>query len=459
MIKKITAVLICAAITVAAFAGCALNRPKTFREAAEAGREFAESEGLKDVVFSAESDGAKTTFEGKYDKTAGLGVFSVSYENDDTIHTFKDIIKISGGKLYIRIPDLSGIVSLADLSGVTGFFLPEEYYDFDRSDDDYYFEYDTDPQVPDFSAIFNMTDEELAEYGITRDTLDALAPYLSGEDGFDLGQIITEILPQLDLSGFKLPDDFDYSIFYDLDKYGIDLSGLDLSDLLGVDLSDYIDDDDYFDDSREGGAFSLFNFDSIVGKYIKFDLPAVSAETTDKIVNDATEKAYGSIQDLEPEENYPYVITMTGDDVKELIISVLDAVKTNEDAVTAEITAALKGYIGEDNVKEIEETFEGVSLENFVREAFDSFFAEVTPDMIRSGDTDIACTSKIDYKYGEKYERFDEFTVKEGDQTKNVKTVCIITAAEADESFESRCGVAQTDVLDVKTLTGEDQPE
>ena len=75
MIKKITAILICAAITVAAFAGCALNRPKTFREAAEAGRSFAESEGLKNVVFSAESDGAKTTFEGKYDKAAGLGVF------------------------------------------------------------------------------------------------------------------------------------------------------------------------------------------------------------------------------------------------------------------------------------------------------------------------------------------------------------------------------------------------
>ena len=458
MIKKITAILICAAITVAALAGCALNRPKTFREAAEAGRSFAESEGLKDVVFSTESDGAKTTFEGKYDKAAGLGVFSVSYENDETIHTFKDIIKISGGKLYIRIPDLSGIVSLADLADAAGYFLPEEYYDFNLPDDyDYYFEYDEDPQTPDFSAILNMTDEDLAKYGISRDTLDALVPYLSGEDGFDLGQIITEILPQLDLSGFTLPDDFDYSILYNLDQYGIDLSGIDLSDLLGVDLSDYLD-DDYFDGSRDG-ALGLFDFDSLIGKYVQFDLPGIATETTDKIINDATEKAYASIKDLEPEENYPYVITMTGDDVKELIISVLDAVKANEDAVIGEIVTALKGYIGEDNVKEIEETFEGVSLEASVREAFDSFFAEVTPDMNRSGDTDVACTSKIDYKAGEKYERYDEFTVKEGDQTKTVKTVCIITAAEVDESFESRCGVAQTDVLDVKALTGQEQPE
>ena len=55
MFKRITAAVVCLVLIAASFASCAVKGPKTYREAVAAGREFAESDGLKDITVSAES--------------------------------------------------------------------------------------------------------------------------------------------------------------------------------------------------------------------------------------------------------------------------------------------------------------------------------------------------------------------------------------------------------------------
>ncbi|MBQ7700687.1 MAG: hypothetical protein IJT49_10160 [Clostridia bacterium] len=106
--KKIICIALCLIFVIAAFAGCA-EKQLTFEEAASAGKEFIKSEGIKDVKYETEADGTKLILEGKYDHTNDRAVFSVSIDTKDTTQTFKDMLKLNGRDLYIKIPDLSGL--------------------------------------------------------------------------------------------------------------------------------------------------------------------------------------------------------------------------------------------------------------------------------------------------------------------------------------------------------------
>ena len=119
--KKIIGIILCLLMVVTAFTGCFLfkeSKPKTFKEAAEAGKKFSESSGLKDVKLLIDISGegfpqaAKVVFEGQYEPKAEQAVISVIYDMGDYSVKLKDEIKINGKKLYIKIPDVSTVESL-----------------------------------------------------------------------------------------------------------------------------------------------------------------------------------------------------------------------------------------------------------------------------------------------------------------------------------------------------------
>lgn len=106
--KKLICIILCLIMAAAVFAGCA-KKTMTFKEAAEAGKTFIKNDLLKDVKFETEADGKKVSIEGKYDCKNDRAVLSVSLETKDTVQTFKEMIKLDGNKLYIKIPDVSGL--------------------------------------------------------------------------------------------------------------------------------------------------------------------------------------------------------------------------------------------------------------------------------------------------------------------------------------------------------------
>ena len=116
--KRIACFILCLVLVVAVVSGCALKK-MTFKEADEAGTAFMKENGLKNIqiVFSGKigDDVIRTVIEGSYDPAADNAVFSVSYENDDKIETYKDMIKITGGKLYVKIVELPSLSSLSNL--------------------------------------------------------------------------------------------------------------------------------------------------------------------------------------------------------------------------------------------------------------------------------------------------------------------------------------------------------
>ncbi len=106
--KRIICIVLCLLMIAASFAGCAEKKTMTFREAVEAGKEFIKNDTFKDVKYVTEADGTKVILEGKYDPKNEKAVFSVTVDTKDTTQTYKDMLKLDGKKLYIRIPDMSG---------------------------------------------------------------------------------------------------------------------------------------------------------------------------------------------------------------------------------------------------------------------------------------------------------------------------------------------------------------
>lgn len=154
--KRIICIVLCLLMITAAFAGCA-NKPATFEEAAAAGREFIKNEELKDVKIVTEADGTKTVLEGKYDPKNEKAVFSVSIESKDTVNTVKEMIKLDGKKLYIKIPDMSGFEKM--FGGVVPFGY-SEITELDGTDGLYV----GDIEYEDKSIDENELEEELSDY-------------------------------------------------------------------------------------------------------------------------------------------------------------------------------------------------------------------------------------------------------------------------------------------------------
>ena len=424
MFKRITAAVVCLVLIAASFASCAVKGPKTYREAVAAGREFAESDGLKDITVSAESDGVKLTFTGKYDRSVRLGVFTVSVEKEDTINTFKDLIKYNGDTVYVKIPDMSGMGAVLPFAipdpgmdefpedfDIGTFELPEDFdigtfelpEDFDPSDL---------PEMPDFSALLDLDDAELEQYGITREMLDQIRPYI-GEDG------------QIDFEGL--------------------LSGLDLS---GFGLT-----------SGDGENRPVQDLpESPVGKYIAVKIPEHRETKLGQIIKERTEAQYEKMLEIEPEEQFPFVVRTTGEDVKALIVDILDSIRNNEAELIDEAVAAIKEQLGKENAEKLE-AHSGEKLENTLKKEMDAFFEDFSADDIKSGDGALECVQKAAYETGKRFEQRSEITFDDEGEKKTVKIAVTITAAKADESFADRCTVAESDVLDPSKYMPDQIPE
>ena len=104
--KKIICIVLCLCMIAASLCGC-ISKKLTFEEAAKAGKDFIKNDKLKDIKIVSEADDNKVILEGKYDPANEKAVFSVSLDSKDTVYTLKEMIKLDGKELYIRIPDVT----------------------------------------------------------------------------------------------------------------------------------------------------------------------------------------------------------------------------------------------------------------------------------------------------------------------------------------------------------------
>lgn len=168
--KKIICIVLCLFMVAAVFAGCVEKKTMTFKEAAEAGKEFIKNDAFKDVKYVTEADGTKLILEGKYDPKNEKAVFSVSVDTKDTTQTFKDMIKSDGKKLYIKVPDIAG----TGLDGIFSSALP--------------FKTEAEPDITD--VLDSMLISEMSVNSEEIDD-DEDGDYITGDYGFDISMPAT----------------------------------------------------------------------------------------------------------------------------------------------------------------------------------------------------------------------------------------------------------------------------
>ena len=355
---RIISIVLCLVFTLAAFSGCVTDKPKTFKEAAEAGESFAAEEGLKNVKLVCEAPDKKSgeqikiTVEGVTDPAAGNAVYSLSIESKDTVHTFKELIKKSNNTLYVKIPETSAFEGLVPDESFGGFGFPSG--------------------------------------GEPADNVDGLE---------DIG-----IIGGMDIPTFSL---------------------------------------------ISGQANATPGMKDIAGKYIAFRLPVNKPVKLEEIAADATEMMYEKAEKADAVDGYPYVVKLTLRDSQGLLISVLDGIKENKDAVISEIVAVITEYVGEETLEGFKELV-GKSVSELMSEGLDKFFEETKPEDLTSEDEgDYDCIQKIAVEKGRRYERVTEISFKNEDGEKTeIKTVYTVTAAEPDPGFADKCAVKDEEIYD-----------
>ncbi len=425
MMKKMICAAVCAVMLIACFAGCAV-KPLTFREANEAGKAFIKENGLKNITATVDTgaDGniSETTVEGTYDPETKSGVFSVSVEKNDTVKTLKDCVRLYGGDIYLKIPEL-------DLSDLGGFLSAVPFGEGYRTDTE-----------PGESAPFDPF-----ENGTGQDRIDMIKEFLSklgvpdGEIGIygtdpgktDPGELFSGIIDYDDISGFIC---------------GIDPEAIEKMLEDGIPKESYTP--DIISKIHLSNPFSKLSGE-LSGKFIKLKLPGNKLPALTDILDSAEQTAYEKAEKLEPEENYPYVVKYTKEDARDLVIYVLDAVKAGKDEIIAEIKAAVTECTGEENLKKFEE-YSGVSLDGVLSDAMDKFFSETKAEDIASGECGFYCVQKLAYADGRIYDCVTEFSPDGEDKTgvSGAKFRLTVTAAEPDDGFAEKCGVEDGKVFD-----------
>ena len=451
---KILCLLLCVVLLAGCFAGC-MKKQLTFKEASEAGIAFVKSNGLKTVSVTADTgaDGkvSKIKIEGSYDPETKNGVFSVSRENNDTVETLKDCIKICGGDAYFKISQLD----LSNIGGLLGSGLfTYDYEIFDGGDEQPYIS-EREEALSGIEALlkqFEMfTGTDLGDIDLSGLDLSEL-----GYNGFDLNK--------LDLSDVD-PSAIDLSV-YGID--GIDLSGISneqitafLSNLDLDAIMDMLAEKGFFDDYEEEvyeesqpvsllGSLSAFA-NELSGKYIKLKLPQNKLDTLINVLEAAEQSAYEKAQKLDPEESYPYVVKYTKDDARDLVISVLDGIKEGKNSIISEVKAIVLEYVSAEELEKMEK-YAGKSLETLLSESMDGFFENNKAEDIDLGTEEtFTCVQKLAYETGVSYECVTEITANADNEKTASKaniSVTVITA-DPDPEFAEKCRVEDEKIFDL----------
>ena len=414
--KKIICIVLCLIMVAAAFAGCS-KKPKTYQEAAAAGKEFMESAGLKNIKSVTELTGvdelkgAKVIVEGTYDPKAEKGVFSIGFDMDNLSFTLKDEVILNGRKVYIKVPDQSTLERLVGSFAVT----PDVY----EPTVDYNYDYTSATSI--YEALYGDAGEtDLAEGIYTIGSLDGDELVWEEWDGPDLKDI-------------------------DLGELGLS------EDLLTIGADDY---DFYGHDAESDVGSSLSSvLGEILGKYIMIQLPEEGQLKTIKgIIDDAEQSVYEKAEKLEAEENYPYVVKYNLRSAYDLFISVMDGIKGKKSDIAKELSALAEWYLGTEIFKDMEQSI-GDSLANMLVDELDKFFENTDiPDYEevekqQTGKFEII--QKIAYENNKKFEYVVTTVIDDVDESISSKTTCTVTAADKDAEFESRCTVSEDDTYDV----------
>lgn len=430
MLKKFISVIVCVVMVAAMFAGCASRKPKTFKEAAEAGESFFKSEGVKDVKLTIGYQDTNAVIEGQYDHVNARGVFSIKLDLKDTEHTFKDMFVLNGNNLYIKVPDMSVLEGM--FAGMNGIVAEDDTigYEYSGENDDVIYDEDSAPEEEmftkaDVEQLLNMSDEELADLGMTRDMLNVFMKLFDEEGNFDYSKAA-------DLS------DEEFKLAFGIDKPDDEFPG-------------------YGDDMPDGDIGSMLPFlglgelSDLNGKYITVKLPETKAETLRKVFEDAEAKAYEKLQKLDAEKDYPYVVKVTKADAKDLIVSVMDGLKAGKSSIAGELAAIITEYLGTDLVKMIEEgSEEKQTLKDAVEAGLDEMFANTNPDDIDLGEEDdFDCVMRSAYESGKKYELVSDVSAGKGEEKETFKVTLTVTKAETTDGFADKCAAPAADAVDI----------
>lgn len=411
--KKVICLILCVLMAVSALAGCA-SKPKTFKEAAELGKTFVQSDDLKNVKVVTEGDDLKFILEGKYDPKNGKALLDVSFDLKDTVHTFKEMLKLDGNKLYIKIPDMSVLEGL-----YSGFSAPI-FNDFEDEDiGEIYGEEDEAAEFVDDNEEISDEAEDL------KDEAEELA-----EEAEELAEEAEDLTDEAE----ELADDAE--------------------ELLDSEEEFTEDENDgYYDDGLDGldgmSGINSAALGNLAGKYVMIKLPETKMDAINGVISDAEELVYDKAEKADGDEKYPYVVKYNKDSAYDLIIAILDGVKVKKNEISSEIAALVKEYIGEESFRSLEEMAEK-TVEKTISEGIDSFFDSFKPEDIKNGELeDFEVLQKIAYDSGKKLEYVFTYDFKNGEEKHSQKTTVTITNAEKDDSFADRCTVAEEEVFDL----------
>lgn len=455
--KRIACFILCLVLIVAVASGCALKK-MTFKEADEAGIAFIKENGLKYIKIVADGkygdDNIKVIIDGAYDRETENAVFSVSYENDEKIETYKDMIKISGNKLYVKITEIPSLSSLPGLGASLTVSKSPLYLNAGAplDDDDPSDENGEENEASiglDLSSILGLLSGDGTGAG-----LEGLDQLLSGLNQLGSG---TE-QSSLDLS----------SVLELLGGSGTSLSGLDTG-VSGLDLSSILELLGGLEsgtgenqpvvgairangNSAGSGLDILSGLDDIVGKYIEIELPENGMKALVDVFDSAYQSSYEKAEELEAEEAYPYVVKFGKEDARDLAVTLLDSLKENKEKVISELKSLITGLLGEKNTEALE-SYLGKTVDETLNGMFDDFFEKNKAEDIDFGaDNDFEFVRKLAYENGSRYESTATFTAKRGEDQKETKLnlTVTVTAAEPDEGFAEKCTVEEDQIFSIK---------
>ena len=481
--KRIACFILCLVLIVAVASGCALKK-MTFKEADEAGIAFIKENGLKYIKIVADGkygdDNIKVIIDGAYDRETENAVFSVSYENDEKIETYKDMIKISGNKLYVKITEIPSLSSLPGLGASLTVSKSPLYLNAGAplDDDDPSDENGEENEASiglDLSSILGLLGGDgtslsgLEQSGTGLD-LSSILGLLSG-DGTGAGlEGLDQLLSGLNQLGSGTEQSsLDLSSVLELlSGSGTSLSGLDTG-VSGLDLSSILELLGGLEsgtgenqpvvgairangNSAGSGLDILSGLDDIVGKYIEIELPENGMKALVDVFDSAYQSSYEKAEELEAEEAYPYVVKFGKEDARDLAVTLLDSLKENKEKVISELKSLITGLLGEKNTEALE-SYLGKTVDETLNGMFDDFFEKNKAEDIDFGaDNDFEFVRKLAYENGSRYESTATFTAKRGEDQKETKLnlTVTVTAAEPDEGFAEKCTVEEDQIFSIK---------
>ena len=480
MVKKTLCTILCLLTVAAMTTGCMIRQPRTFKETAEAGRAFMEKDGPKSLKITKETGENKTVLDGIYDKETGLAVFSYSVETTDTVKTYKDMIKIKGDTLYVKVPDLSGLDGLSSLlkitdavqlpgygqedgdengSGLPG-FDPEEYFSgllekYGGSDE--MTKRKTIGEL--FGDMFRKDREEDGDKPNEEfDPLDLFGGLIgafggSGEDDRYTGDGETDIYGFFgDLFGKYATDDpdGDISTYFDGDLEGL-LGGL--LDMFGNDGEEEPDDGFMKEFDFSSGLDGLITdpltgaLDGISGKYVSVKIPGDVTEKLRAIFDSAEQSSYEKTEESENKEDRSFTASFTQDDAKEMLVSLLDSINAKKDEIVSALAASVRERLGQKTCENIEK-ITGAKIEETLSGLIDDFFENVRPgDIFAEGDG-FSLTRTVKYELNKKFESETVFTYGSGEETVSTKITVTAEQIDGDPGLETRCAIAEDEIFD-----------